>query len=133
MIKKTTAKRILLALFLVLLGIVFFDVFFPTFNAKDLEKSKVQINKVDFNLRILNEYNTPKEPLSSNFKDLFKGSYSNPEYSIIRYNVLSSLFLLIIPMLFMIGILLFLEVSFRIFIIVVAIFGVFAILPLFLV
>jgi hypothetical protein len=88
---------------------------------------------IDFNLRLLNKYNTPREPLSSNFRDFFNGEYSLPAYSIIRYNVVSSLFLLVVPLFFMLGVLLFLEASLKITVIVMSIFGVFTVLPLFLI
>lgn len=133
MIKRTRAKQILTGLFLILLGIVLYDIIFPPFKLQNLKEAELKIDMVEFNLRLLNKYNTPREPLSSNFRDFFNGEYSLPAYSIIRYNVISSLFLLVVPLLFMLGVLLFLEASFKITVIVMAIFGVFTVLPLFLI
>jgi len=101
--------------------------------AKKIKVSDVRVDQVEFNLKLLERYNTPLEPLSANFKAYFNGDYAEPEYSIIRYNVVSSLFLLVVPMLFMLGILMFLQASFKVTVIVLAIFGVFTILPIFLI
>jgi hypothetical protein len=133
MIKKSGLKKILIGLSVILFGIVFFDIFFLPFNTPVLNNTNLEMNKISFNLKLLNKYNTPKEPISSNFRNFFNGDYSSSEYSIIKYNIVSSLFLLIVPIFFMLGVLLFLEVSFKITVIVMAIFGVFTVLPLFLV
>ncbi|MCX6112044.1 MAG: hypothetical protein NTY22_01990 [Proteobacteria bacterium] len=91
------------------------------------------ISYIELNLKVLKQYNTPTGSVISDFGDLLAGRLSAPEYSILRYDLTSSLFLVLLPLIAMFGILMALGVSKRTLTVIMVIFGVFTVLPLILI
>ena len=91
------------------------------------------LDQISLNLNILKQYNHPTGSMMSDFKNLFKGAYSRPEFSMLRYDLISALLIVVVPLMIMLIILLSLGVSKRTLVIIMSVFGVFTVLPLILI
>ena len=130
--KEKTNKVLTIILVVILAGFLTSEVLNGTPQTRLLTRMP-SINTVELNLKALKQYNTPVGSVVSDFRDLFAGRLSAPEYSIIHYDLTSALFLLILPLAAMFGILMSLGVSKRTMVMIMALFGAFTVLPLILI
>ncbi|MEI6080377.1 MAG: hypothetical protein WCQ53_07065 [bacterium] len=131
--QKTKSAKILIGILVIALsGLILSEILREKPQTTLLLGKLPPLGNIEFNLRLLTQYNTPTGSVISDFRNLFAGEYSAPAFSIIKYDLTSALFLVLLPLFAMLGILLALGVSKRALMIVMAIFGVFTILPLIL-
>ena len=131
--KEKTNKILAIILIVAVAGLLIFEFLKEKPQPKLLTAKMPSIDYVELNLKILRQYNTPAGSVISDFRDLFAGQLSAPEYSIIRYDLTSALFLLLLPLVAMFGILMSLGVSKRTMVMIMALFGAFTVLPLILI
>ena len=131
--KKKNVKIIGAVLIISLLCFMAFELLKQKPDVDSLSGKLPPLEQVEFNLRILKQYNTPTGSFISDFRGFFAGEFSSPPYYIIRYDLTSALFLAILPLIAMFGILMSLGVSKRTLALIMLVFGVFTILPLFLI
>jgi hypothetical protein len=131
--KKKNAKIVGAVLIISLLCFMAFELLQQKPSTVSLSGKLPPLEQVEFNLRLLRQYNTPTGSVLSDIRGLFAGDFSTPPYSIIKYDLTSALFLMIMPLLTMFGILMSLGVSKRTLAVIMLVFGVFTFLPLFLI
>ena len=130
--KEKTNKILTIILIIVIAGLLVSE-FLGKSPQPQLLTKVPSVDYVELNLKILQQYNTPAGSVISDFRNLFAGRLSAPEYSIIRYDLTSALLLVLLPLTAMLGILIALGVSKRTLVMIMALFGAFTVLPLILI
>lgn len=133
MVNIKKASILVLIVLVIAVGCVLSDKHKANAEAINISSQITSLNQVSLNLNILKQYNHPTGSMMSDFKNLFKGAYSRPEFSMLRYDLISALLLVLLPLAAMFIILLSLGISKRTLVIIMSIFGVFTVLPLILI
>jgi len=136
MVKAQFQKKITINVLLIALVLSFVAIFVLDRPAKELGFSPIgsslDIKDLDISLKALQEYNTPKGKFFYELSELLKGRYDSPIYSIHRYNMESKMFLLLMPFIFIILALAIYRTKPKTFIVVVIVYSIFSMIPLFM-
>ncbi len=130
-IKKASTLVLILLFFTI--AYVLFDTERVNPNDIPLSSNITSLDQITLNLNVLKQQNTPTGSVISDFKNLFQGAYSSPQFSTLRYDLVSALLLVLLPLMAMLIILLSLGVSKKTLIAIILVFCFFTIIPLILI